>query len=176
MSLLVCHPDTPCTADIFISAEAVRSSARSLYLRFIIDGEMDKIVMPGRQARERTDGLWNTTCCEAFVRARGRSDYLECNFSPSTAWAAYYFDDYREGMRDADASPDFDRIGGIFQAIVGVDAYPELWGADWQLGLSVVIEEVGGTKSYWALAHPPGKPDFHHPDCFQLMLEAPPAA
>ena len=26
--------------------------------------------------------------------------------------------------------------------------------------------------SYWALAHPPGKPDFHHPDCFALELPA----
>ena len=36
----------------------------------------------------------------------------------------------------------------------------------WQLGLSAVIEELNGHKSYWALAHPPGKPDFHHSDCF----------
>jgi hypothetical protein len=36
----------------------------------------------------------------------------------------------------------------------------------WQLGLSVMIEERGGRKSYWALAHPSGKADFHHPDCF----------
>src|SRR3546814_3736372 len=33
-----------------------------------------------------------------------------------------------------------------------------------KLALSAVIEELDGTKSYWALAHPPGKPDFHHPD------------
>ena len=25
----------------------------------------------------------------------------------------------------------------------------------WQLGLSAVLEEKDGTKSYWALAHPP---------------------
>jgi hypothetical protein len=42
-----------------------------------------------------------------------------------------------------------------------------------RLGLSAVIEETSGRKSYWALAHPPGKPDFHHPDCF--ALELPPA-
>src|SRR3546814_10579152 len=36
------------------------------------------------------------------------------------------------------------------------------------LALSAVIEETDGTKSYWALRHPPGKPDFHHPDCFAL--------
>jgi hypothetical protein len=44
----------------------------------------------------------------------------------------------------------------------------------WIAGVSAVIEEANGAKSYWALAHPPGKPDFHHPDCFRLEL--PPAA
>jgi hypothetical protein len=42
----------------------------------------------------------------------------------------------------------------------------------WHLGLSAVIEENDGRISYWALAHPPGKPDFHHPDCFALELPA----
>ena len=47
---------------------------------------------------------------------------------------------------------------------------------DWQMGLSAVLEETDGTKSYWALAHPPGAPDFHHPDCFALDIPAPDAA
>jgi hypothetical protein len=38
------------------------------------------------------------------------------------------------------------------------------------LGLSAVLEETNGRKSYWALAHPPGKADFHHADCFALEL------
>ena len=42
----------------------------------------------------------------------------------------------------------------------------------WHLGLSAVIEERNGTKSYWALAHPTGQPDFHHRDCFALELAA----
>ena len=41
-----------------------------------------------------------------------------------------------------------------------------------RLGLSAVIEETSGRKSYWALAHPPGKADFHHSDCFALELPA----
>ena len=42
----------------------------------------------------------------------------------------------------------------------------------WRVGFSAVIEERDGTMSYWALAHPPGKPDFHHRDCFALELPA----
>jgi hypothetical protein len=43
-------------------------------------------------------------------------------------------------------------------------------GRTWQLGLSAVLEEKDGTKSYWAVAHAAEKPDFHHPDCFAARL------
>ena len=39
-----------------------------------------------------------------------------------------------------------------------------------RLGLSAVIEEHSGNRSYWALAHPTGKADFHHSDCFTMKL------
>ena len=52
--------------------------------------------------------------------------------------------------------------------------HPGLWrGVHCHAALSAVIEEADGTKSYWALAHAPGKPDFHHADGF--ALEMPPA-
>jgi hypothetical protein len=38
------------------------------------------------------------------------------------------------------------------------------------MALSAVIEATDGTLSYWALAHPSDKPDFHHPDSFVLEL------
>ena len=40
-----------------------------------------------------------------------------------------------------------------------------------EVGLSAVIEEQGGVLSYWALRHPPGKPDFHHRDSFAMELD-----
>jgi hypothetical protein len=40
----------------------------------------------------------------------------------------------------------------------------------WSLGLSAVLEEKDGTKSYWALAHGADKPDFHLRDCFVAKL------
>jgi len=35
-----------------------------------------------------------------------------------------------------------------------------------------VVEGRDGSKSFWALNHPPEKPDFHHDDCFQLQIGA----
>jgi len=40
-----------------------------------------------------------------------------------------------------------------------------------RLGLSAVIEAADGGLSYWALRHPPGKPDFHRPEAFALELD-----
>jgi hypothetical protein len=42
-----------------------------------------------------------------------------------------------------------------------------------RLALSAVIEETDGHLSYWALAHPAERPDFHHRDGFVLALEPP---
>jgi hypothetical protein len=41
------------------------------------------------------------------------------------------------------------------------------------LGFTAVIEDRDGRLSYWALRHPPGKPDFHHADSFALKLSLP---
>jgi hypothetical protein len=48
---------------------------------------------------------------------------------------------------------------------------PRLTGADLRLAVSSVIEAADGRCSYWALRHPPGRPDFHHPDGFALALD-----
>ena len=35
---------------------------------------------------------------------------------------------------------------------------------------AAVVEEADGRLSYWALRHPPGRPDLHHADAFALRL------
>jgi hypothetical protein len=55
------------------------------------------------------------------------------------------------------------------QATLELDRLPDLSReASWHLGLSALIEDGSGGMSYWALAYPPGKPDFHHADGFAL--------
>ncbi len=121
-------------------------------------------------AEGRADQLWQTTCFEAFLRGDGEESYREWNFAPSGQWAAYDFDGYREGMGKADVAEPYVRMEDNFTWwALGATIAPEADRA-WQLGLSAVLEEQDGTKSYWALAHPAGKPDFHHPDCFAARL------
>jgi len=107
---------------------------------------------------------------------RGGPDYLEFNFSPSTSWAAYAFDRYRKGMREFAQADEpqiaIARASGSLALAASADL-DNLPSTHWHVGLSAVIEEEGGVISYWALNHPPGKPDFHHPACFTLELPAP---
>ena len=46
-----------------------------------------------------------------------------------------------------------------------------LFGIDRLLADPALRKPLEG-KRVALLAHPPGKPDFHHPDCFALTLEA----
>lgn len=146
-----------------------------LTLRWRIKGAKSLTVPPfGGKARD--DDLWRTTCFELFVRGIGTERYTEFNLSPSERWAAYDFSGYREGRADA-AMPRTPvctwRGSGdiaLFDAAIPRAALPPLPAL---IGLSAVIEEAGGTKSYWALAHPDGPPDFHDLACFALTLAAP---
>jgi len=132
-----------------------------------------QLVAPSVVAAERSDKLWRHTCFEMFVGTSESTAYYEFNFAPSTRWAAYRFNDYRSGMAvateidapwiEVQAAPDCYTL----KASVQIDRLSALSRKSvWRLGLSAVVEDKAGRMSYWALAHPPGKPDFHCRDCF----------
>ncbi len=168
---LIPHPDTPCAAVIAIRVEVTRPQPARLTLRYTLTGDLADLRVPPPAPPTRTDELWKHTCFEAFVLSPPAPAYRELNLAPSTQWAAYRFDGYRQGMAPADIPPPIitvttspDRLD--LHATITLDLPP----SPWRLGLSAVIEEASGRLSYWALSHPPGRPDFHHADCFTLEL------
>lgn len=167
------HPNAVAGGALSISAIAKRSGA-FLIVRFVMTGEIDKVRRSAPSNGQRRDGLWQTTCFEAFVRGYGAIGYHEFNFAPSGDWASYSFDAHRGGMREAPGEPVIERTDDGVSVTVDLSAYPDLVGADWHVGLTTVIEEIDGTKSYWALKHPEGAPDFHDATCFVLELPATP--
>ena len=147
-------------------------AAATMNIWFGVRAPGSRFLLPEATEPARTDGLWQTTCFEAFIRQAGEEAYREWNFAPSGDWAAYDFESHRQGMAEAQvAAPPYIRLEDnltwfALGATIAVES-----GKSWELGLSAVLEEKDGTKSYWALAHPPGdKPDFHHPDCFVARL------
>ena len=190
---LVPHPDTPPKGVEQVGVQILGVDTESVMIEYFVRGTKT-LVLPKEEAPDRADGLWKTTCFEAFLKDETSDRYFELNFSPSSAWAAYSFDRYREGMADLPLrlAPEiviFDppaywrrvlhdlmrRLRGKIPApdyyFLSAEFDPPRFSST-QLSLTAVIEETDGTKSYWALRHPPGKPDFHHPDCFALELPA----
>jgi hypothetical protein len=171
------HRDLTCPAVTAIDVEVARPAADALVLRYLVTGAIADLRIPPPAAPTRADELWRHTCFEAFVRPPLGAAYCELNFAPSTQWAAYRFTGYREGMSELGevSAPRIEarttEQGFELRAALELSAMPA--DAPWRLGLSAVIEEKGGRTSYWALAHPPGKADFHHPDCFAAELQAP---
>ena len=169
------HPAAGSAAVREILASVDRLSPTLLQFRYEVSGEIGKIVIPEASEPVRSNNLWQTTCFETFLSREGRPGYLELNFSPSSRWAAYDFSAYRQGMVQADlaAPPEIDvkREGDRLElvATISLDAAAQ----DCRLNLCAVIEERGGSKSYWAACHEGPEPDFHRQDCFGLELPAP---
>jgi hypothetical protein len=167
------HPDFRCPARIEV--DAARPAPGRLALRYALIGEIGAFAVPPLATPARADGLWRRTCFEAFLAAGPGEGYLEFNFSPSSQWAAYAFGAYRAGMGPAELpAPPLIEVAtrpDRLELRASVDLaglVPP--GSPWRLGLCAVIEAADGALSYWALAHPPGCPDFHHPSAFILDL------
>lgn len=196
---LVLHADSTCDPVRSLYVEVQRLRHGRHILRYVVEGDIQHIRFGHHIHNKRLDELWRHTCFEAFLQVEGQAGYLEFNFS-TDGWNCYYFDDYREGMEEARiAAPrleagrydqpippgtrahftdleTFDAYRAPFlmlQAHLELKQRAELWmGQALRLGLSAVIEERDGNKSYWAVRHPEGRPDFHHPDCFAIELPA----
>jgi hypothetical protein len=166
---LECHSAGRCDALRGIEASVTRS-AGGLRVAYVIEGELAGLRIPPPRPPRVAERLWQHTCCELFVARAGAAGYREFNFSPSGEWAQYEFERYRQGALRAGADPGIavrqDARRRELTASIAIEPHDRL-----RIGLCAVIEEQGGALSYWALAHAPGKPDFHHPDAFALELD-----
>ena len=176
---LVCHPRTPSRGVNAIDVRVESATNGILALTFVLQGDLASLRIPAQQPCRRVDELWRHTCFEAFLMAGNGPGYREYNFSPSGEWAAYAFRDYRQANNQqsgmaTDVSAPVIRVHRSSQRLA-LEAEVSL---EWlpshrplRLGLSAVVEAADGGLSYWALRHPPGKPDFHHTDAFALQLD-----
>jgi hypothetical protein len=174
---LICNAAAPSRIVRGIDASVLCDEAKALKLTYRLMANMEQLSIPAPTAPRRADGLWQHTCFEAFIGTKESPAYYEFNFAPSGEWAAYGFSGYRDGgpLAGEMVAPDIlvRKSAGHLElaATVRLGHLPLVRSAMFlRLGLSVVIEETDGTRSYWALNHPAEKPDFHHPDSFALEL------
>lgn len=175
---LHCHPDTPCTAVESIESFLRWHKGPVLTVTYVLNGVVDQLRIPPDPLARRVDDLWQHTCFELFIGAKNDAEYYEFNFSPGGEWRAYSFRDYRDGgpCNDDEIEPKITVQRGSasleLSAVIRLNHFlgiqPDVCLC---IGLSSVIEDLNGALSYWALKHPPGKPDFHHSDNFALEFE-----
>lgn len=158
------HADTPCDSIRAIDVRATSVSVHTLQLAFLVAGDVQQLAIPESRPPARTDGLWRDTCFEIFLRPAHAAAYQEFNFSPSGEWAAYSFTAHRHGMAPLNVitAPRVACRETAQQLEVVVEFESALLAqADLRAAISAVIKLKNGSVSYWALAHAPGKPDFH---------------
>lgn len=165
------HPDH-LPSEAFALEGRVRLTEEALHLRYRLTGPIDCLAIPSPARGCRAAELWQHTCFEAFIQT-GPPSYVEINVSPSRNWAAYSFDGYRAGMAELPGEPLDIKVRQERYALTLAASFALPRAVEpARLNLAVILEEKSGRKSYWALRHPPGDPDFHHPDCFALELPA----
>jgi hypothetical protein len=175
--VLTAHPSTP-NDDVRSLAVQLRAEEPDiLVFQYSLVADMSRVRVPLSGGSGRAVALWEHTCFEAFVAAGDAPGYHEFNFSPSLDWAIYRFSAYREGMSPAEIgrAPEISVRRGDdgleLKSAVRLGHLADLRDIrHLRIALAAVIEDDNGRLSYWGLRHPPGKPDFHHPNGFALEV------
>ena len=179
---LTAHPDYPAPSDFEVEVDIDPEGNGLSLIYALVGNDREVLIQPGRDGG-RHDALWKHTCFEVFVRCGADQRYVELNFAPTGEWAAYTFECYRDGMRNLPIAGQrfafrgsrkpWWETGRWWSFNTGDILNPN---DDWHIGLAAVIEAKDGSRSYWALEHAPGAPDFHNPACFKLRFISPPGA
>jgi hypothetical protein len=174
---LTVHPSTPNDAVRSLGVRVRAGKSDILVFHYSLAADMSRVRVPAAGVGGAADALWKHTCFEAFVAAADAPGYHEFNFSPSRDWAIYRFSAYREGMSRAEmgGAPEISLrrsdSGLELESAVRLGNLADLRDARrLRVAMAAVIEDDLGGLSYWGLQHPPGKPDFHHPNGFALEL------
>ena len=167
MNQLVLHSD--CASGSITAIEAlIEPTPTGCRAVFVARGDIARIAVPQIDAPGRFDNLWKTTCFEIFWSHDGAS-YREFNLSPSTRWACYSFDTFREGMRDAPAEVAITVSVSASELRLEAQITSDL-PVPATVALNGIIKDHDGVNRFWALAFCPGKPEFHASDCRALAL------
>ncbi|WP_028605437.1 DOMON-like domain-containing protein [Ottowia thiooxydans] len=155
---LSAHPLTPCRAVQALTAAAhpqTRNGQSGVLVQYLLQGDTPQLRIPPPVKRpEAADDLWRHTCFEAFIHRPGESGYREFNLSPSGQWAAYAFSDERVRHEPGVPTAPLAIAMSLSPQTLALEAWlplPEaLPGQTLKLGLSAVIETLGGCRTWSA--------------------------
>lgn len=148
-----------------------------LSIRYSVQGDIEDIRLPVRsESPARKNDLWKATCFEFFLAAKDQPEYWEFNLSPSGHWNVYAMDGYRQvNMREDSAYSQLPFEFTKMNNALSLDAAVNLSRlfrrqSVLQIGITAVIQTTDGSETYWALAHPGLRADFHLRESFVIEL------
>jgi len=151
---------------------------QNLTISYELHSQLTELVIPTAASKPaRKHGLWQETCFEYFIGVKDSPQYWEFNLSPAADWNVYRFAAYRQGMEEEQAFTSLpfsvEQQSDMLRLTLEVDL-AQFVSANQilEVAISAVVKPKEGEVSYWALAHPGSKPDFHHRDSFILELTA----
>lgn len=168
------HPFCPQPElDRFRLSAAARWHGGVLQLDFELSGPLAELVIsPQGPSPRRLDGLWQSTCFEAFVAHPDAAGYWEINMAPNGDWNVYALSGYRQGLRPeplleilpVQISRQRCGIAGneLLRLRLQLDLTALLDPAQpLEASATAVLERHGQGCSYWAWRHGAAEPDFH---------------
>ena len=188
------HPDSLPTPVREFVVDVRRTPGGRLRLAYSLCTDSGRPLVPAPASSDRREQLWRHTCFEAFIALGTAPRYAELNFSPSTEWAMYGFEQYRAPLQTLTdlqmplvtvSSADQQGPGAVAESSLQLVAELDLAGiARWLgaqpapatasslcLALCAVVEDRAGRLSYWSLRHGGAKPDFHAREGFVCKLD-----
>ena len=160
---LLCHAtrvvsanaDSAAPLSAIVVSGSLEASGR-LVLEYQLLGNLQQVLLPATaigaaHGARRRDQLWRHTCLELFARTADLPGYLEFNFAPNGDWAAYEFDDYRNGQRNLETDhctvnlqhqSERDLLVRVTLMVPVMASTPRV--TSWQLGMAAVIEAHDG--------------------------------
>ena len=177
--------DAPELAALHLSCDADWQDG-TLTLQYSLEGPLEPIQLPEAEASrppQRSDGLWETTCFEAFLGLPGQRNYWEFNLAANGDWNVYALNDYRSGLQPelalrqlpftvarqrsgANTPATQERFDLQLKVDLRALISPE---AALELSAAAVLEHRQLGCSYWAWRHCGPEPDFHRRDSFVTL-------
>lgn len=152
-----------CRIEVMLSIDENR-----LRIAFDLMAQLADLAIPEFEPSnvKRRDNLWEHTCFEVFLRPEISPSYWEFNLSPSGEWNVWSFSGYRKGMQPetcfSELPSEVQTLSeSEFRVEISIDLKPLPAFSYFNLGLSAVLEQKDGEKSYWAVSHSGNVPDFH---------------
>lgn len=164
-----------------LDAAAAWDGARFI-LRFRLKGALQQLVLPSPSSEpQRRDGLWQSSCFEAFLGIAGHTPYWEINLCPSGHWNVYALSAYRHDLTwepsvlqlplaqrrlqqlGAGDRLELDAALSLPSLAKALEADPT---AALEVSMTAVLEHRQQGCSYWAWKHCGTEADFHRRDSF----------